>query len=178
MPLSSLRTPVVPRGDFWSSILRVERMFSNTYNFRATAIADRLGCDFALIHKDRRRTNTGGADSLILVGEVRGKVCIMVDDIADTCLTLTKAARVLVDNGATRIAAIVTHGIMSGDAVERIRSSAIDELIVSNTVPQEAHLEKLPGRLKVFDVAPLLAEAIRRVHNGESLSLLFENMNV
>lgn len=146
---------------------------------RATAIADRLGCDFALIHKDRRRTTTGGADSLILVGEVRGKVCIMVDDIADTCLTLTKAARVLVDNGATRIAAIVTHGIMSGDAVERIRSSAIDELIVSNTVPQEAHLEKLgPSRLRVFDVAPLLAEAIRRVHNGESLSLLFENLNV
>lgn len=102
----------------------------------------------------------------------------MVDDIADTCLTLTKAARVLVDNGATRIAAIVTHGIMSGDAVERIRSSAIDELIVSNTVPQEGHLEKLGSRLRVFDVAPLFAEAIRRVHNGESLSLLFENMSV
>jgi ribose-phosphate pyrophosphokinase len=138
-------------------------------------LADKLGCEFALIHKDRKH-NTAGGDAMLLVGDVKDKICIMLDDIADTCTTITKAARVLMDHGATRTAAIVTHGILSGDAVERIKSSALHELIVSNTVPQDEHKAQLGDKLKVFDVGPLFAEAIRRTHNGESLSLLFQNM--
>jgi ribose-phosphate pyrophosphokinase len=103
----------------------------------------------------------------------------MIDDIADTCHTLTRAAQVLVRNGAAKVYALVTHGIMSGDAMNRILRSPIDTVIVSNTVPQNAHLAACvqadkAGKLKVFDVAPIMAEAIRRIHNGESVSFLFD----
>jgi ribose-phosphate pyrophosphokinase len=81
--------------------------------------------------------------------------------------------------GATKVYAIITHGILSGDAPQRLLNSKIDELIVSNTVPQQEHLKVLgPDRLKVFDVAPLIAEAIRRVHNGESISYLFDPVDI
>ncbi|KAI8802413.1 phosphoribosyltransferase-like protein [Cladochytrium replicatum] len=139
---------------------------------RATGVADKLNMDFALIHKDRRPRNTGTTD-MMLVGDVRGKVCILIDDIADTSFTITKAAKVLVENGATRVVALITHAIMSGDAIERINNSDIDEVIVSNSIPQDEHLAKCP-KMKVYDIAPLFAEAIRRMHNGESVSYLFE----
>ncbi|KAJ3300163.1 ribose-phosphate pyrophosphokinase [Borealophlyctis nickersoniae] len=140
---------------------------------RATIIADKLNMDFALIHKERRVT-TSGSD-MMLVGDVKGKVCILVDDIADTSYTITKAARVLVKNGATKIYALITHAIMSGDAIERIKASHIDEVVVSNSVPQEEH-QAACDKIKVFDIAPVFAEAIRRIHNGESVSFLFESV--
>ncbi|KAI8807367.1 phosphoribosyltransferase-like protein [Cladochytrium replicatum] len=139
---------------------------------RSTGVADKLNMDFALIHKDRRPRNTGTTD-MMLVGDVRGKVCILIDDIADTSFTITKAAKLLVENGATRVVALITHAIMSGDAIERINNSDIDEVIVSNSIPQDEHLAKCP-KMKVYDIAPLFAEAIRRMHNGESVSYLFE----
>lgn len=80
--------------------------------------------------------------------------------------------------GATKVYAIITHGMLSGDATKRLMESKIDELIVSNTVPQHEHLKLLGDRLKVFDVAPLIAEAIRRVHNGESISYLFDPVDI
>ncbi|KAI8929284.1 phosphoribosyltransferase-like protein [Entophlyctis helioformis] len=140
---------------------------------RATLIADRLNMDFALIHKERRHIGTATASDLVLVGDVKDKVCILIDDIADTSYTITSAAKILVDNGATRIAALITHGILSGDAIERINNSHIDELIVSNTVPQAANLAK-SSKIRVIDIAPIFAEAIRRIHNGESVSFLFD----
>lgn len=79
----------------------------------------------------------------------------------------------LVNKGATKIYALITHGIMSGDAVRRIQESRIDEVIVSNSVPQSEHL-KACSKMKVFDVAPIFAESIRRIHNGESVSFLFD----
>ncbi|KAL7751817.1 ribose-phosphate pyrophosphokinase [Sorochytrium milnesiophthora] len=136
---------------------------------RATSIADKLNMGFALIHKDRRHSTS----SLTLVGNVKGHTCIIIDDILDTATTVTRAAKLLVNNGATKIYTLVTHGIMSGDAVERLNRSPIDELIVSNSVPQDEHLRNCP-KLKVFDVAPILAESIRRIHNGESVSFLFD----
>ncbi|KAJ3020241.1 ribose-phosphate pyrophosphokinase [Thoreauomyces humboldtii] len=138
---------------------------------RATGIADRLNMDFALVHKERR---VAAGSELILVGDVKDRVCILVDDIADTSFTITRAAALLTKSGATRICALITHGILSGDAVDRIRNSTIDEVVVSNSVPQQEHLDKCGGKLKVFDVAGVFAEAIRRIHNGESVSFLFE----
>ncbi|AQZ11538.1 PRS5 (YOL061W) [Zygosaccharomyces parabailii] len=112
----------------------------------------------------------------MLVGDVRNKVCIIVDDLVDTSYTITRAAKLLKDQGASKVYAMITHGIFSGDALSRIRQSAIDKLIVSNTVPQEetvAYLGK--DKVDIIDVSRVFAEAIRRVHNGESLSMLFEH---
>jgi ribose-phosphate pyrophosphokinase len=136
---------------------------------RATAIAEKLCMDFALVHKERRQKITQKTD-LMLVGDVRGKECILVDDIADTSYTITKAAKMLRDHGALKIYAIVSHALLSANALENIDASAIDQLIVSNSVPQAQHLHS--PKIKVFDVAPLFAEAIRRSHFGESMSLL------
>ncbi|GAB5591735.1 ribose-phosphate pyrophosphokinase [Umbelopsis nana] len=140
---------------------------------RATSIADKLSMDFALIHKERRHVEKPNKADMMLVGDVRDKVCILIDDIADTSFTITKAAKVLRDNGAVKIYAIITHGIMSGDAVERIQRSYLDEVIVSNTVPQDEHVQRC-SKIKVFNVAPVFGEAIRRIHNGESVSMLFD----
>jgi ribose-phosphate pyrophosphokinase len=84
----------------------------------------------------------------------------------------------LVDKGATRVHAIITHGILSGNAVHRLAQSKIDEIIVSNTVPQHDHMKILGDKLRVFDVAPIFAEAIRRIHHGESVSYLFEPVDI
>jgi ribose-phosphate pyrophosphokinase len=135
--------------------------------------------DFALVHKDRRRNQNLGSGTtlalseMILVGSVKDRVCILIDDIADTCFTITKAAKLLNRSGATKIYALITHGLLSGDALDRINKSPIDELIVSNTVPQEEHLTN-STKVKVIDVAPIFGEAIRRIHNGESVSFLFD----
>ncbi|KAI9306059.1 phosphoribosyltransferase-like protein [Cunninghamella echinulata] len=133
---------------------------------RATAIAEKLCMDFALVHKERRQKYTQKTD-LMLVGDVRGKDCILVDDIADTSYTITKAAKMLRDHGALKIYAIVSHALLSANAVENIEQSAIDQLIVSNSVPQSQHSRS--DKIKVFDVAPLFTEAIRRSHFGESM---------
>ncbi|KAF9927264.1 ribose-phosphate pyrophosphokinase [Mortierella alpina] len=144
---------------------------------RATVIADKLGMEFALIHKERRQIQAPHKSDMMLVGDVKDKVCILVDDIADTSFTITKAAKVLQINGAQKIYAIITHAIMSGDAITRIQNSCIDQVIVSNSIPQEEHLKDCP-KMKVFNVAPIFAEAIRRIHNGESVSMLFDVMDL
>ncbi|KAI1315588.1 ribose-phosphate pyrophosphokinase [Mortierella claussenii] len=144
---------------------------------RATVIADKLGMEFALIHKERRQIQAPHKPDMMLVGDVKGKSCILVDDIADTSFTITKAAKVLQQNGAQKIYAIITHAIMSGDAITRIQNSCIDQVIVSNSIPQEEHLQGCP-KMKVFNVAPIFAEAIRRIHNGESVSMLFDVMDL
>ncbi len=191
---------------------------------RATAIADSLQMDFALIHKDRRSRLTGQYDDsqMMLVGDVYGKTAILVDDLADTANTLTRAASLLHKSGATSIYALVTHALLSGDAIQRLKESRIDVLVVTNSSPQDEHIAALRsstetpahltrdntsssglsnsmnglsigvgsgkhgmggiieregrpnGQIVVLDVAPVFAEAIRRIHNGESVSLLFE----
>lgn len=140
---------------------------------RATSIADRLRMDFALIHKERRRPDKPQKHDLMLVGDVRDKVCILIDDIADTSFTITKAAKLLHENGATKIYALITHAILSGDAVERIEQSYLDHVIVSDSVPQDDHMSKC-SKFLTLPVAPIFAEAIRRIHFGESVSTLFD----
>jgi ribose-phosphate pyrophosphokinase len=149
---------------------------------RATSIADRLDLPFALIHKERSRPNE--VSRMTLVGNVRGKICILVDDMADTCGTLAKAADTLIKQGGAKdVVALVTHGILSGNAVETLKKSQLSRLVITNTVPVLE--EKVKGlevpdgekgcRLEMIDIAPVLAEAIRRTHNGESVSYLFNH---
>ncbi|KAL1837649.1 hypothetical protein VTJ49DRAFT_3548 [Mycothermus thermophilus] len=142
---------------------------------RATAIADSLGVEFALIHKERRPTKITDRQnaSMMLVGNVADRVCILIDDLLDTGNTITRAAKLLKKEGATTIYAMVTHGVFSGDAISRVKASAIDKIIVTNSVPQDEHKQALGDRLEVLDISPIFAEAIRRVHHGESISVLF-----
>jgi ribose-phosphate pyrophosphokinase len=131
----------------------------------AAAVADHLGqLPLALIHKERVRANE--VSKMMLVGSVQGKVAILIDDMADTCGTLAKAAEVLRQNGATEIYAIVVHGILSGKAIEVINNSELKRLVVTNTVPLEDKMKRC-SKIEIIDVAPTLAEAIRRTHNGE-----------
>ncbi|KAG5979152.1 hypothetical protein E4U55_005502 [Claviceps digitariae] len=142
---------------------------------RATAIADSLKMDFALIHKERRPikfTEQRNA-SMMLVGDIANRICILVDDLGDTANTITRAAKLLKKEGATKVYALLTHGVFSGDAIPRLNASAIDRIIVTNSVPQDEHRRLCP-KLDVLDVSPIFAEAIRRVHHGESISRLFQ----
>lgn len=109
---------------------------------------------------------------MMLVGDVTDRPCILVDDLADTANTITRAAKLLKNEGATFVYALLTHGILSGDAIERINASAIDKIIVTNSVPQDKHRQACP-KLEILDVSHVFAEAIRRVHHGESISALF-----
>ena len=111
--------------------------------------------------------------SMMLVGDVADRVCILLDDLADTGNTITRAAKLLKNEGATTIYALLTHGVFSGDAINRIKASAIDKVVVTNSVPQDEHKEALGSKLDVLDISPIFAEAIRRVHHGESISVLF-----
>lgn len=148
---------------------------------RATSMADRLDLPFALIHKERSRPNE--VARMTLVGTVKDMVAVVVDDMADTCGTLAKAADTLIKHGAREVVAIVTHGILSGKAVEILKGSKLSRLVVTNTVPiAEDKLEalKVPEgekgcRLETIDISPVLAEACRRTHNGESVSFLFSH---
>ncbi|KAL5496195.1 hypothetical protein EMCRGX_G012433 [Ephydatia muelleri] len=137
---------------------------------RVTSIADRLNAGFALIHKERKKANE--VDSMVLVGDVSGKVAVLVDDIADTCGTMVFAARKLKEAGASKVFAIMTHGIFSGPAVDRINTSDIESVAVTNTIPQTENM-KVCSRIQIIDVSIILAEAIRRTHNCESVSYLF-----
>ncbi|XP_015225134.1 PREDICTED: ribose-phosphate pyrophosphokinase 2-like, partial [Cyprinodon variegatus] len=109
---------------------------------RVTSIADRLNVDFALIHKERKKANE--VDRMVLVGDVKDRVAIMVDDMADTCGTICHAADKLIDAGATKVYAILTHGIFSGPAISRINSAPFEAVVVTNTIPQEEKMKACP----------------------------------
>lgn len=139
---------------------------------RAAGLADRLDLNFALIHKERAKANE--VSRMVLVGDVTDKICLIVDDMADTCGTLAKAAEVLLENRAKSVIAIVTHGILSGNAIKNINNSKLDRVVCTNTVPFEEKLKLCP-KLDTIDISSVLAEGIRRLHNGESVSYLFRN---
>lgn len=112
---------------------------------------------------------------MVLVGHVKGKTAILVDDMADTCGTLVLAARQLTEAGAERVLAFVTHGILSGNALKNLESSTLEKLVVTNTMPQTGHQEKC-SKIQVMDVGNVLGEVIRRSHYGESVSKLFDEV--
>ena len=111
--------------------------------------------------------------TLLLVGAVANRCAILIDDLADTSNTITRAAKLLKKSGASCVYALVTHGVFSGDAVDRINASCLDKVVVTNSVPQEGHLQRCE-KLEVLEVGNVFAEAIRRVHHGESISVLFQ----
>ncbi|KAG2366536.1 phosphoribosyl pyrophosphokinase [Suillus spraguei] len=139
----------------------------------AAAPRDRLGVDFALFHKERKKANS--VSRMVLVGHVKDKVAILIDDMADTCGTLCLAAHHLTEAGVAKVYAIVTHGILSGDALENIEKSVLEKLIVTNTLPQKENQAKC-SKIEVIDIGPVLGEVIRRSHYGESVSKLFHEV--
>lgn len=140
---------------------------------RVTSIADRLNVEFALIHKERKKANE--VASMVLVGDVKDRVSILVDDMADTCGTICHAAEKLLEAGSTRVYAILTHGIFSGPAISRINNACFEAVVVTNTIPQDKRMKECP-KIQVIDISLIIAEAIRRTHNGESVSFLFANV--
>lgn len=137
---------------------------------RARAVAKQLDCDLAIIDKRRERANE--SQVMNIIGDVKDRTCILVDDMTDTAGTLCKAAQALKDNGAAKVYAYATHAVLSGPAVNNITNSALDELIVTDTIPLNADCEACP-KIRQLTIAPLLAEALRRVSNEESISAMF-----
>ncbi|KAF5344289.1 hypothetical protein D9758_012348 [Tetrapyrgos nigripes] len=141
---------------------------------RVTAIADKLGVEFALINRKRDGRKEDAPERMeILVGDVKDKVAIMVDDMIDSGHTLTLAARTLAEKGAKSVHALISHGLLSETNFNVIDELPIEQLVVTNTIPQTQH-KTACSKLRVIDVSPTIAESIRRTHNGESISLLFE----
>ncbi len=137
---------------------------------RARAYAKRLGAELAII--DKRRGDSGSAEVMNVIGAVKGRTCILQDDIIDTGGTITKAAVALLNNGAERVIACAVHGVLSQPAMERVDGSPIEKLIVTNTIPQKQHHLK-SDKLVVLSVARLLGQAIRSIHEESSVSSLF-----
>lgn len=137
---------------------------------RARKMADRLKAPLGIIDKRRPRPNV--AEVMNIIGNVEGKTAILIDDIIDTAGTITLAANALIEAGAKEVYACCTHAVLSGPAVERIENSAIKELIVTNTIPLPE--EKRIDKIKQLSVAPLLGEAIVRIHEKQSVSSLFD----
>jgi ribose-phosphate pyrophosphokinase len=138
---------------------------------RARALARRLdNADLAIIDKRRQRANE--SQVMNIIGDVRGRSCILVDDLVDTAGTLCQAAQALKDEGAERVIAYITHPVLSGKAVEKIGSSALDELVVTDTIPL-GEAARNCKRIRVLSVAELLAETMRRIRDEESVSSLY-----
>ncbi len=135
----------------------------------ARAYAKRLGVGLAVV--DKRRPRPDAVEMMNIIGEVDGKNAVIFDDILSTGSTLVEAARALRDAGARDIYAAVTHGVLCGDAIKRITDSAVKELVITDSIPHAPGT--LPPKIRMLSVAPLLAEAIRRIHDEESLSSLF-----
>ena len=137
---------------------------------RARAYSKRLNASLAIVDKRRERANV--SEVMNLIGDVRGKECIIVDDMIDTAGTLVGAAKALVDNGATKVVACATHGVFSGPAIQRISESPLTEVVVTDTMPLSDSARACP-KIKQVSIARLLGEAIKRIHSSDSVSSLF-----
>lgn len=138
---------------------------------RTRAFAKRIECPIAII--DKRRAKPNEAKALHLIGDVSGKTAIIVDDMVDTAGTLTQAVDSLIKNGANKVFAIATHAVLSGPAITRLTESAIAKVLVTDTIPLSP-VAQASGKIEVISVAPLVAEAIRRIHGNTSVSSLFD----
>ena len=141
---------------------------------RARALAKQLGCDLAII--DKRRPQAGVSEVMHVIGEIEGRNCVIMDDMIDTAGTLVKAAEVLKERGAASVFAYCTHPVFSGPAVERIKKSQIDEVVITNTIPL-SDAAKACAKIRQLSVAFLFAETIRRISDGESVTSLFAEQN-
>lgn len=137
---------------------------------RARAYAKRLDADLAII--DKRREEANVSEVMHIVGEVEGRICIILDDMIDTAGTLCNAAFALKEQGASTVYAAATHPVLSGPAIERISNSALEEVAVTDTIPLSQAAQQ-SGMFKVLSVAPLICETIKRIHHSDSVSSLF-----
>lgn len=137
---------------------------------RVRAYAKRINASIAIIDKRRERANV--SEVMHLIGEVQGKECVIIDDMIDTAGTLVGAAKALVDEGAKRVVACATHGVLSGPAVQRIMESPLDAVVVTDTIPLSDAAKACP-KIKQISTARLLGEAIKRIHMSDSVSSLF-----
>lgn len=137
---------------------------------RTRAFAKRIESPIAII--DKRRTGPNEAKALHLIGDVRGKTAIILDDMIDTAGTLTQAVDSLINNGAKKVIAVATHPVFSGPAIKRITESQLEQVVVTDTIPLSIDASKC-SKIKVITIAPVVAEAIKRIHGNESVSSLF-----
>lgn len=137
---------------------------------RARVYANRLGAGLAMA--DKRRTAPNVAEISYVIGNVKNKHAVIIDDIVDTAGTATLAAKILMKEGAKSVSMFCTHGVLSGKAIERINQSDFDEVLITDTIPQEENISRC-NKLKVLSVANLIGESIRRISTGESISTLF-----
>ncbi len=138
---------------------------------RAREIAQRIDVPMAIV--DKRREKAGEIADMTVIGDVKGKTCIIVDDICDTAGTLVKAAQLLTDHGATEVHAYITHGVLSGPAVERVEKSVMKSLVITDSIDQPDAVKNC-ANIRIVPTAPMFAQAIINIWNGTSVSSLFE----
>ncbi len=172
IPVDNVYSSPILLGDIWRHDHQNLMVVSPDVGgvVRARAIAKRLECDLAII--DKRRPKPNVAKVMNIIGDVRGRTCIIMDDLVDTANTLCEAAQALKDHGASKVVAYCTHAVLSGGAVARVSGSALDELVITDTIPLSED-GKACNKIRQLSVAGLLAETIRRISNEDSVSSLF-----
>ena len=138
---------------------------------RARAFAKRINASLVII--DKRREKVGESEVMNIIGDVKDKTCVILDDIADSGGTLCNAAKALKNNGAQEIYSYIVHGVLSGDALERIKGSDIKELILTDTIQATESVKNIKN-IRHISIAPLMGEAIKRIHSDSSVSALFD----
>ena len=138
---------------------------------RARIIAKRIGADLAIV--DKRREKAGESEVMNIIGDVKGKECFMIDDIVDSAGTLCNASDALIREGATKVYSYVTHGVLSGKAVERVNESSLTKLLITDTI-EESYAVKKSDKIDVISISSLLGEAIKRISDEKSVSSLFD----
>jgi ribose-phosphate pyrophosphokinase len=172
MPVDNVYAAPVLLGDVWKQSYEDLIVVSPDVGgvVRARALAKRLESDLAII--DKRRPKANVSEVMNVIGEVKGRSCVIMDDMVDTAGTLVKAAQVLKEEGATKVVAYCTHAVLSGAAVERIDGSDLDEVVVTDTIPLREDA-RASAKIRQLSVAGLLAETILRIFNEDSVSSLF-----
>ncbi|HTL27176.1 MAG TPA: ribose-phosphate pyrophosphokinase, partial [Burkholderiales bacterium] len=172
IPVDNIYAAPVLLGDVWKQ--RYENLIVVSPDVggvvRARALAKRLESDLAIIDKRRPRANV--SEVMNVIGEVKGRTCVIMDDMVDTAGTLVKAAQVLKEEGASKVVAYCTHPVLSGGAIERIKGSDLDELVVTDTIPLQEDARNC-AKIRQLSVAGLLAETILRIFTEDSVSSLF-----
>ncbi len=172
IPVDNIYAAPLILGDVWqqtySNLIVVSPDVGGVV--RARAFAKQMDCDLAII--DKRRPKANVSEVMNIIGDVEGRVCMIMDDMVDTAGTLTKAAQALKNHGASRVVAYCTHAVLSGEAVDRIAQSALDELVVTDSIPLSIAAQSI-GKIRVLSCAGLLAETILRIVKSDSVSSLF-----
>jgi len=172
IPVDNIYSTPILMGDIWKQNYDNLMVVSPDVGgvVRARAVAKRLECDLAII--DKRRPKPNVAKVMNIIGDVKDRTCLIMDDMVDTANTLCEAANALKQHGARRVLAYCTHAVLSGSAVERVANSALDELVVTDTIPLRDDARACP-RIRQLSVANLMAETIRRISDEDSVSSLF-----